>query len=316
MHPELARALVEGLSHPGERVLDPFCGSGTVLVEAMAAGRRALGVDLNPLAARLAGFKARPWQPERAEAIARGARAVAERAPRTRHAAPAGEQPFFEPHVLPELGRLRGEILRLPPGEAREGLELVLSAILVKLSRQASDTRRELVRKQLAPGFATRLFVRKAEELVARLCELAARLPQGATAAEVHAGDARRLHGIGASTVALVITSPPYGGAFDYVAHHERRARWLGLDLSPLRRGEIGARRARADRRAFSEDTVAWLRASARCLRPGGRAAVVTGDELVSERASAAGLRFVAAASQPRPQARQEHLILLEKPIR
>ncbi|MBI3945443.1 MAG: hypothetical protein HY321_05965 [Armatimonadetes bacterium] len=44
------RALIERHSAPGEIVLDSFCGSGTTLVEALAIGRRAIGVDLNPMA--------------------------------------------------------------------------------------------------------------------------------------------------------------------------------------------------------------------------------------------------------------------------
>src|SRR5437867_9961442 len=45
MHPAVARAVV-GWTPPDAIVLDPFCGSGTVLVEAMVAGRSAVGVDL------------------------------------------------------------------------------------------------------------------------------------------------------------------------------------------------------------------------------------------------------------------------------
>jgi len=59
MHPLTARRLIETLSRPGEVVLDPFCGSGTVLVEGRLAGRRALGVDANPLAIELAWLKTR-----------------------------------------------------------------------------------------------------------------------------------------------------------------------------------------------------------------------------------------------------------------
>lgn len=46
----VVRALIEQHTQPGETVLDSFCGSGTTLVEALATGRRAIGVDLNPMA--------------------------------------------------------------------------------------------------------------------------------------------------------------------------------------------------------------------------------------------------------------------------
>src|SRR5262249_50764873 len=145
------------------------------------------------------------------------ARAVAERARQARHGPPKGENVWFAPHVLVELANLRGEILREPEGQAREGLELVLSSILVKLSRQESDTRRAKVDKHIARGFATRMFLGKAEELAGRLSALGVRAVAGAQAARVWQGDARRL-AVAARAVSLVATSPPYRGAFDYLA--------------------------------------------------------------------------------------------------
>ena len=56
--PEIPRQLIE-LFHPGDTsgVLDPFCGSGTTLVETIDAGLDAWGIDLNPLACLIAKVK-------------------------------------------------------------------------------------------------------------------------------------------------------------------------------------------------------------------------------------------------------------------
>jgi modification methylase len=54
MLPALARRAVEAYSDPGDLILDPMCGIGTTLVEAIHAGRRALGVELEPRWAKLA----------------------------------------------------------------------------------------------------------------------------------------------------------------------------------------------------------------------------------------------------------------------
>jgi hypothetical protein len=48
--PTFARAVIEEFTSPGDLVLDPHVGGGTSLVEALAAGRNAVGVDISTLA--------------------------------------------------------------------------------------------------------------------------------------------------------------------------------------------------------------------------------------------------------------------------
>jgi modification methylase len=54
MLPELARRAITAYTRPGELVVDPMCGIGTTLVEAIHLGRRALGVELEQRWAALA----------------------------------------------------------------------------------------------------------------------------------------------------------------------------------------------------------------------------------------------------------------------
>lgn len=44
----------------GQRILDPFCGSGSIMVGAAQQGRSAVGIDVNPLATFVAGVKLSP----------------------------------------------------------------------------------------------------------------------------------------------------------------------------------------------------------------------------------------------------------------
>ncbi len=55
--PLFVRAAIEAFTSPGDLILDPHVGGGTTLVEALAAGRHAIGVDINPLAAFVAKVK-------------------------------------------------------------------------------------------------------------------------------------------------------------------------------------------------------------------------------------------------------------------
>jgi DNA modification methylase len=54
MLPELARRAISAYSDPGDLVVDPLCGIGTTLVEAIHLGRDALGVEREPRWASLA----------------------------------------------------------------------------------------------------------------------------------------------------------------------------------------------------------------------------------------------------------------------
>ena len=329
MHPHTAQRLVEALSRPREAVLDPFCGSGTVLVEARLAGRFAAGVDINPLAVRLARLKLTRTTERERETLLEWSAKVAETADRRREARagasrryPDADVALFEPHVLLELDGLRVGIEGFSPRSpeeawAREAMWLVLSAILTKVSRRVSDTSQAAVPRRLFAGYAAKLFVRKAQDLAGRLAEIAPRL-EGAPGFFLEEGDSRSLDGVDDGAVALTVTSPPYAGVYDYVAHHEARLRWLGLDDRMFRDREIGAR-SRLSEAGPDEGRAAWegeisavLRSLRRVTKERGLAvllladSVVGGaplyaDELLDALAPKTGFDLVAAAAQPRP---------------
>jgi DNA modification methylase len=50
------------LSKEGDTVLDPFCGSGTVLLEAKLANRKSIGIDINPLSCLISKVKTYDYQ--------------------------------------------------------------------------------------------------------------------------------------------------------------------------------------------------------------------------------------------------------------
>jgi hypothetical protein len=345
LHPLVAARLVAKLSRPGEGVLDPFCGSGTVLVEARLAGRAAAGSDLNPLAVWLASFKAEgrgsAWGPAFLAAARRVADHAEERRVKrlgpTRRYGP-DDLDAFDRHVLLALDGVRNGIRLEPSADLRDDLALVLSSILVKLARRAADTSSAVAPKRIAQTFPARLFVAKSEELVARVSEVAPMLHPGPRPI-LHEGDARNLRWLPAPAH-LVVTSPPYPGVYDYHAHHALRLRWLGLDASAFEEGELGSKRGSDEpgglAAAFERDVVAFLRAISSSLRPRGLAALVVGDgafgprvvrfdELLERRAPDVGLHFLASVSQPRPsfvarasdpygpRGRFEHVVLLER---
>ena len=60
MHPHIAKKVIEKFASENKVVLDPFMGSGGVLVESMIHGNNAIGIDVNPLAVLIAKVKTTP----------------------------------------------------------------------------------------------------------------------------------------------------------------------------------------------------------------------------------------------------------------
>jgi SAM-dependent methyltransferase len=351
MHPGLARVVLqEFFVGPGSEVLDPFCGSGTVAVEALVGGWHALGSDLDPLALRVArvkterrGDKARSRFLARVGAVASASeRRVRERVD-VRSTLPAAERSWYEVHVLKELAGLLEEIRTVADERDRLAMEMVFSAIVVKFSRQRAETAEREAAKRVRKGLVTEFFVRKAEELVMAWAELSTEL---SSRSHPHhpprfvLSDARTLPQTisGEYRCDLVLTSPPYGGTYDYLHHHARRHAWLGINPKQLRTNEIGARRNLSHARGrtpvdarprWDAEITAVLQSISALLQPEGVAVLLVGDaEIGGDRVPAdvqlerlapeAELEFLAAASQPRPDwrrgpDRREHLVALRR---
>jgi hypothetical protein len=330
MHADAARLIVA--AHPGRAVHDPFCGGGTVLVEAVLQGVRASGTDLSPIATLVS--TARTSGPEHATPVRAAARKLAEQA-QLRIEAPLPDdlelvQRFFEPHVADELARLAQGIREIDERALRARLWAVFSSILVKVSWRVSDTVNRREPGHRPPGTTAVLFHKRAREY--------GRMLDGMPAERhVKVRQANALEVGPPPGTGLVLTSPPYPGVYDYLPMQQLRYTWLGLrppgaDMA----AEVGSRRSfRAQgrhlaARQWRADTDAWIRRQAEALPAGGRLAVNVGDGLVGDRTvdtlgptveamQAAGLTVIARASADRPdhareRIRIEHFVVGEQP--
>lgn len=106
--PSLPRFFINGLTKPGQRVLDPFMGRGTTVLEAALCERKVYGADISPVSIALA--MPRLDVPDR-QAIDRWCAEFSVRAVKLRDRKPPPEHaPFFHPHTYAQLLKLREEM--------------------------------------------------------------------------------------------------------------------------------------------------------------------------------------------------------------
>ena len=346
MHSSIARGAVAAFSAKGDGVVDPFCGSGTVPVEAMGLGRRAFGVDASPLGVAIARVRTTLLGEAGRERLVSEAAAVAEQSGERARKRRRPDVPYwatkevarFHPHVLYELLGLRELVMARPDDDIGRALRLCLSSLLVKFMKAGPTAPRDGAEKRIARGVPSRMLADRAAELARGLAALEQRTPAGTPAPEISEGDARALP-MAAGSAALVLSSPPYAGTYDYASIHDARFLWLGLSEKKFRRVQLGARTENVgdvSGTAWRSEQARFMAEVGRVLRPGGHALLVVGDGVVDGRAenapdgiaaagAAVGLEAVARASQARPlhdrrlaeifadQPRREHLLLLQK---
>lgn len=314
MAPEIALAECEKLS-PNSVVLDPMCGSGTTLRTAIECGIEAIGSDLDPMAVLIASVNTTPLDAE--DAISAALRVVED-------ARKLSAQDIYLPWIdddqetqkfiefwfaqqqIDDLRKLMMIISCDYGGPMQAFLKVAVSRLIItkekgaSLARDTSHSRPHRVALtndyEIFPN-----FIRSAKIVALRLPN------SGAAPATVSKQDARLLK-VKDAEVDMVITSPPYLNAIDYMRGHKLALVWLGHSLASLRTirsTSIGAERrpdvdvdaevmrSMTQRMEFYEqlgpkekgmfdryllDMVALMREISRVLKPQGRALLVVGN--------------------------------------
>jgi tRNA G10 N-methylase Trm11 len=236
-YPQLAKALINiaGLTH-GSRILDPFCGSGTALLEGYLNGYSAFGCDLHPLAAKIAKAKTAVLdvEPDVLSEVVSGVMDALDSVP-TDFANELDQmsidcieeiENWFAVPVARKLNWLLRVIRYGSDGASRDFLETVLSSIVRDVSQQDPTDLRIRYRKEklrdadVVGLFRTQLALQFSR--VEKFWRVRGYAPNPFFAASVVSGDNRKLEtydrlGLSAGSVDLVLTSPPYAMALPYI---------------------------------------------------------------------------------------------------
>ena len=248
MAPGLALDVIAESKRP-LRILDPMSGSGTVLAVASSKGHHAVGVDLDPLAVLIS----RVWTTaidtgavqDTAITVLECARRIFTSLP-TRDANPRNADSetrqftryWFDDYARRQLASLAAAIHWTRDSTIREALWCAFSCLIItkqsgaSLAADLSHSRphRKFRRAPVKP-FRKFLF---AVDRVTTNC-IDSRDQSCGPATHVYEGDARFLD-LRDGSVDLVITSPPYLNAIDYLRCSKFSLVWMGYSVGDLRR--------------------------------------------------------------------------------
>lgn len=247
--PQIPRWAIREFSSPGDVVLDPFMGSGTSIVEAIAAGRVGQGIDIDPLSCLIARAKTskldtqrlRTFQAQLAVSIARDGGELS-----VPMSGVKNFEHWFNAEAWRTLQSIRRNILALDcTPEERTFFLCVFSSILRAVSNADDQTQKTYVSGTLkkVPPLVRPTFTRNLEKAIRSADSLNSK--RGSTKSELYEASATSLP-IDDNSVDLVVTSPPYVDSVDYMYNMMLEYFWLGDILGVSSRQEFNAARKRA----------------------------------------------------------------------
>ena len=264
--PELPRFLINKYSNRGDIVLDPMCGSGTALLEAILQNRHAIGVDIDPIAKLVSKVKTTPIIYGK---LLDGTNLFLQNCITNSLKSDGMPQipdfnyrdKWFKPFVLKELGIIKEAILKIKKSQyfsqysekqiqdLIDFLLVIFSSIIRDVSNADPHCTRTVIRKNLIKkiehGETIRKFFVNLNKQIVGMKDFS--LIYNKLYYKIvdikKDSDARNIK-LKENSTDLAVTSPPYANAVDYPRTHQLELYWLGLvngdPLANLKRNYIG----------------------------------------------------------------------------
>jgi DNA modification methylase len=340
------------------RILDPMMGSGTVIALARSKGHTAIGTDIDPLAVLIARVWVTPiarsevrWHAARV--LKRASEACVSM--KLKDAYPSGADRhtkqfiryWFDAKARRQLTSLAAAIAKVKVRAVRDLLWCGFSRLIIAKQAGASlamDLAHSRPHKAFdkAPIEPMERFLSAVEYVLKNVISRSKK--DRGPRAFVRLGDARKL-AVASDSIDLVLTSPPYLNAIDYMRCSKFSLVWMGYGASELREirrvsvgTEVGKRDASdnyvdkllgqlrlksrltsrylAILRQFIDDMHDSVEEVSRVLVPGGRAVYVVGEntvagvyvrnaQIIRAIAKQVGLRFSCQSTRTLPRNRR-----------
>ena len=211
------RELIE--KEDGQNVLDPFGGSGTVLIESEFAGINSIGIEAHPYVFRIAKAKL-SWQVDPQE-FKDSARKLLERAKKieiSRSDFPDLIKKCYPNEVIKKLEALKEAWYESKDRKDLKELNWFVITSILRTTSPVGTAQWQYIQPNKTKGKVIDTFhayETKVYEMVQDMASMRKRFPQ-ATTSQIFMEDARDMPSVPNKWADLVITSPPYANNYDY----------------------------------------------------------------------------------------------------
>ncbi|MBQ3642606.1 hypothetical protein II906_11890 [bacterium] len=241
-NPDIPKKFIKQYSNENDVVLDPFCGCGTTLLEGLKLKRNVIGVDLSPIGILCAKVKTNKYNLEK---IIEYSETILKVNPSNCNIPDfPNRELWFNSQVLTELGMLNYNILKIEDTKYRDLFYLILLSILNNCSRKRKTWNLGYIADNCLPNIdrnvdAIKLYKQQLDFLIKRKDFIK---QASNNTVECIESDIMKTNITG---VNLVVTSPPYPFAVDFIRYHRLALYWMGKQVEALSNEEVGARNKR-----------------------------------------------------------------------
>lgn len=246
--PEIPRKFIKKYSKENDLVLDPFCGCGTTLLEGLKLKRNVVGVDLSPIGILCSKVKTNTYDKKKIDKISREVLEIDENNILLPNF--PNREIWFSKKILLELGMLNYNISKIEDEKYKNLFYLILLSILNACSRKRKTWNLGYIADNVLPDMdrnvsAINLYKTKIKQLKERKDFLSSKINNTSSCIE---SDIILCNGI--KNVDLVVTSPPYPFAVDFIRYHRLSLYWMEKPVEELSTKEVGARNKRNKKNA------------------------------------------------------------------
>lgn len=247
--PQIPRWGIKKYTKLGDIVLDPFCGSGTTLVESLLLRRNAIGLEISPLAILITKVKTTSINSSLLKKVhSRLVNDIKKEKWSPLYWKPASKitlYKWFKPKVVKRLSIIKKSIDRIEDIDIKDFYTVIFSSIIRRVSNAEDQSQKVYISSRFPKKYVDpiEIFLRNADRQKERLIKFS-NFISGNNFVKILKTQNFKIN-LESNSIDFIITSPPYINAIDYINVQKLEYAWIdrfdAIKLNKLRNYQMGS---------------------------------------------------------------------------